>query len=60
MRYLPIDRDQIGGNRESSKTADCAVMISSDSFTFDLAASEFIPTGGEERYDERSASHRWL
>jgi hypothetical protein len=60
MRYLPIDRAHIGVNRESSKTADCAVMISKDSFTFDLAASELIPAGGEEQYDERSASHRWL
>jgi hypothetical protein len=59
MRYLPIDRAHIGVNRESSKTADCAVMISRDSFTFNLAANE-LTTGGEEQHDERSASHRWL
>jgi hypothetical protein len=60
MNYLPIDRNQIGVNRESPKTADSAAMIFSDSFTFDLAANEFIPTGGGEEYDERSTSHGWL
>jgi hypothetical protein len=60
MRYIPVDRDDVGLNRESSKTANRAVMISSDSLTFNPATSELIPTGGEEQYDERTASHGWL